>query len=158
MLQQTTLIPFKYRLTGISEPPFTPPVTENEHDRSIFSMAENFGITIILAYEVNITSTGGSINQPGMTTLIKKSENGGPVIVPLGIQIEIPSKIAFYHRGLHPKSLDYVVDRTMKDWYNVNLYLKVEQADNYVLNEGTPVLKIMPLIDTHYQFNYKRAF
>jgi len=158
MLQQTTSIPINYKLTGISYPPFAPPVADNDYDRTIFSIAENFGVTVILAYDVNITSTGGTVNQPNMTTQLKKVDEEGLVIVPLGIELSVPPDIALYNQGLLPQSLDFVVDRTMKEWYNVNLYLKVEQADDYILKQGTPVLKIMPLMNANYQFNYKRFF
>ena len=157
MLEPVKEIPFLYELTSISEPPFIIPDSDSQHNSDIFSVAENFGTVISLPYDVNITSTGGSIKEPSVTTQLKKVENG-PVIVPLGFRLHIPKDMAFYHENLLKQGVNFLIDWTMKDWYRVNLYLKVEQAQDYMIEQGTPVLRVLPLTDASYQFTYKRMF
>lgn len=151
-------IPFEYQLDpGIDEPFAIPEDNVGLRD-TIFTRAQSFGVSVKCPYKVVAYPTYAVIIHGTVETQLKPKN--GVFIIPLGFQLRIPPEVALYHRSIFPNhALDFIVDRSDKpkqNSYRVNLYLKVPEASGVIIERDTPVLKIMPLVDTDYNFHYRK--
>lgn len=123
----------------------------------IFDKARNFGTEIMIPWDTWITGHTASIME-GTIENQKNADDEGLIIIHLGFELRVADGIAFYHKNLVESGLDFIVDQSKKVWYRVNLYLKTTPESRIFIKKGTPVLKIMPITDSDYNFSYRRTF
>ena len=153
-------IPFEYTLDPTIGEPFVKPDDNTALRETIFTRADSFGTTVITPYSIIITPESVVLGHGSGSTRID-TEDKDFITIPLGIQLRIPEKIAFYHKALVPFGRDFIVERSDKPLqhsYNVNLYLAVTKTEGLTILKGTPVLKIMPITDADYNFHYRKKF
>ncbi len=152
-------IPFEYQLdTGVDEP-FVIPEDNVSLRETLFSKAQSFGVEIKTPFKIIITPDVTKFQQGQVETIVKPKHD--LLHIPLGFRLRIPPDVAYYHRVLVPFGLDFIVDRTdlsEQTSYKVNLYLKVPEDNSLTIEKDTPVLKIMPIVDTDYNFHYRKKF
>lgn len=150
-------ITFEYKLTETDEEPFLIPEGSTRTRNDIFDQAQGFGIEIMMPWNTWITGHVASIME-GTVENRKNADEEGLLIIPLGFKLRVADGVAFYHESLVESGLDFIVDQSVKVWYKVNLYLKTDSESRIFVKKGAPVLKIMPIPDSDYNFSYRRIF
>jgi len=122
---------------------------------TIFSSAEDFGFTIPLPCKLVVDKLGCKFVGEGFETTLKMV--GEDCVIPLGMEVFIPEGVALFNYGVNLMGVkEYIVDRSTHpgNWYTPKLIAKLAPGE---YDPKGIYLKILPLLDLHYQFLYKEA-
>ena len=149
-------IVIEYKHTSERGPHFLFPDNLTQMSNDMFNKAKTYGITLGLPFHLQIQGGRAHLSEekePGVGGESIIESKNGLLIIPMGLEIKVPNTYALFHIDLLRSTHNFVIDKKIKEWYRVNLYLL---ATHSYFEKGTPALKLLPIADTLYDFTYSR--